>query len=102
MNIAIDYDCTLTADLPLFTMFTRGAKANGHEVKIVTFRHPDNKTDGIEQAAQDLGIEIIFTDHQQKQQVCEEIGWEPDIWIDDKPMHIPAPAVIVEHLLKFR
>lgn len=102
MKIAIDYDSTLTADITLFRSFIDQAKASGHEVKIVTYRHPDNLTDGIEEIANELQLDIIFTDHRQKQQVCKEIGWNPDIWIDDQPMHIPAPAVIVEHLLKFR
>ncbi|MDQ7104192.1 hypothetical protein REA38_11590 [Serratia sp. MF2] len=98
MKIGIDFDCTLTADVNLFSMFVRGALINGHEIKIVTYRHPDNKSGNIDAIAEALGIEIIFTDHEQKNSFCEKLGWIPDIWIDDKPERIPTPSKLVERL----
>ncbi|WP_058912857.1 hypothetical protein [Entomohabitans teleogrylli] len=90
MKIAIDYDCTLSMAIGLFSRFIADARSAGHEVKIVTYRHPDNRYDDILQIAAMLGIEVIFTDHRQKAEVCLRLGWSPDIWIDDKPEHIPT------------
>lgn len=90
MKIALDYDCTLTAAPGLFTMFVRGAQADGHDIRIVTFRHPDNLKGGIGEASQELKLPVIFTSHWQKMEHCKKIGWIPDIWIDDTPAHIPT------------
>lgn len=88
MKIGIDFDCTLTADLNLFSDFIRDAKDKGHDVRIVTYRHFDNTSDNILEIAADLDIDIIFTNHVKKHDFCEQLGWLPDIWVDDKPEHI--------------
>lgn len=90
MNIAIDYDCTLYPHVSLWTTFIRNAIRMGHEVRIVTWRHADNRSDDIDTVAASLGIDIIFCGHRQKAEVCRLVGWEPDIWIDDKPVRIPT------------
>lgn len=90
MRIAVDFDGTFTANESLWFSFIAGARATGHDVKFVTFRHADYTAGHIMEWAKRLGIEVIFTCHTQKAEYCEKIGWKPDIWVDDEPVHIPS------------
>ena len=84
MKIALDYDGTFTADRELWRAFVAEALFRGHDVKIVTARgqdytpHVENAE--LEAEAQHLGIEIVYTNGAQKQDV-----YGADIWIDDRP-----------------
>lgn len=87
MRIALDFDGTFTADPVLWQNFVAMAKQRGHDVKIVTARHKGfnnsvNWLDNgpVEQAAKDMGVEIVYCGMQQKQDV-----YGADIWIDDRP-----------------
>ena len=81
MKIALDYDETFTAAPMLFKPFVLLAQQQGHLVTFVTFRsskYCDNHD--IEADANELGIDIVFTEGKQKQHV-----FKADIWIDDSP-----------------
>lgn len=87
MKIALDYDGTFTADKALWTPFVQHAKANGHEIKFVTYRDTNpllmkafQSNDDIEADAKKLGIDIIYTCNQPKRKL-----YQADIWIDDNP-----------------
>lgn len=98
MIIALDYDDTFTADKELWTWFVERAKLSGHEVSIVTRRvgptgntHTDNAD--ILADAEELGVEIVFCQHQQK-----EHHFKADVWIDDAPDFIPDYATVKRSL----
>lgn len=79
MKIALDYDNTYTADPELWDMFIIMATARGHEVHIVTMRHPEDDT------ISDVTIPIIYCDGAPKRRVAQDAGHFFDIWIDDTP-----------------
>jgi hypothetical protein len=76
MKIALDYDNTFTRDPELWAHFTNMARARGHEVRIVTSRHPGNPIPV-------SGIEIHYCSFKAKDQ-----HYDADVWIDDDPKHI--------------
>lgn len=39
----------------------------------------------LEDFAKWVHVPIIFTEHQTKHAFCKNIGWDPDVWIDDCP-----------------
>lgn len=85
MKIALDYDGTVTEDPGLWSFFIFEAKRNGHEVKIVTFRSVDEITMDLQDYGKIHKLDIICTGHKGKHQVCLDLGWDPDVWIDDAP-----------------
>lgn len=100
MKIALDFDQTFTLSPRFWLGFLRDAIARGHEVRIVTAR--DEHNDGINWAL--FGgrygthfpyvapCRVIWCDGRTKRTVCKELGWEPDIWIDDNPAGIIFPT----------
>jgi hypothetical protein len=86
VNIALDYDETYTADKVMWGSFIGSAQARGHKVTFVTFR-PDYRPDlsgyngDIREDAKTLGIDIVFTEGEQKS-AC----FDADIWIF-RPTH---------------
>lgn len=90
IKIGLDFDSTYTADPLLWDLFIKKAISSGHEVKFVTIRYADPvDNNDILDAASKNKIEIIFSGMRQKANICEQIGWMPDIWIDDAPETIP-------------
>lgn len=81
MKIALDYDGTYTRDHELWDTFAHNAIANGHDVKIVSMRSPD-------QPIPDVGLPVIYTSCIGKLRYLAVGGWIPDVWIDDKPQWI--------------
>lgn len=78
MKIAIDYDNTFSADPRLFMIFAQAASVLGHEVVIVTSRHPS-----VPIPMANCGIPVIYCAFKAKR------GCYPaDVWIDDDPKHI--------------
>lgn len=84
-SIALDFDETYTEDPTAFNEIVRIFKARGHTVTFVTFRDPRYNNTDIEVAANELGIDIVFTSGKQKAHV-----FKADIWIDDTPVLIPS------------
>ena len=76
MLLALDYDNTYTADPAMWDDFIQLAQDHGHEVKIVTMRHPHEPVAGLQ-------IEIVYTGRKAKASAVSA-----DIWIDDSPAWI--------------
>jgi 5'(3')-deoxyribonucleotidase len=91
MNIAIDFDDTLTADAKLWRLFCEYAEELGHKVFVVTCRRdtPDNRETVKEWLRMHLiDLHVVYTNLRSKQTVCEERGMRIDVWIDDHPLSI--------------
>lgn len=87
MKIALDYDKTFNLDREFWSMFEILAHKYSHEVRIVTARSPKNDKLTKEQTCD---IPIIYCDGIAKKFYCHWFaddgkGWDPDVWIDDKP-----------------
>ncbi len=95
LKIALDYDLTYTEDSMLWLAFAFMAIGMGHDVMIVTARGP--VLDEIHDLAQSM---IIYCDGKSKIDVCKEIGWEPDIWIDDNPAGIILGSTYTQEQLQ--
>ena len=91
LKIALDYDETFTKDPWLWQMFVAAAKERGHEVKIVTSRYKEMTIDNeqLEECADVMGIDIIYTGMEQK-----SYHYEADIWLDDYPVIIPKHPLL--------
>lgn len=92
MNIGLDYDDTYTADRRLWRDVIGLMKGYGHDVRFVTFRFSEpNGYDNVDilYDAETLQIPVIFCNGVQKDEVCRQLGFFVDIWIDDFPVGIP-------------
>lgn len=85
MKIALDYDNTFSAAPALWTAFMIMAASHGHEVKIVTSRHPGTPVPLPTHA----GFEIIYCSFTAKRK-----HYAADIWIDDDPAHVEKDHVV--------
>lgn len=81
MKIALDYDGTYTRDPVFWGSFISQCRGHGHEVRIVTAR-----TEAMIDF--DVGLPIIACGFVPKRTFCNQLGWFPDIWIDDQPEFI--------------
>jgi len=96
MKIALDYDDTFTLDRSLWSRFVSDALKNpGNSVTFVTFRGPDWNNTDIEGDAQDLGIDIVYTNGVSKMSV-----FKADVWIDDRPELIVSLDLLLERILE--
>lgn len=89
MRIALDYDRTYSADPEFWDYFIASCHAHGHDVRIVTHRSPDlDRTAAL--VALEKKVKIIYTNGAAKAWYCAHFGggFEPDVWIDDKPLSI--------------
>ena len=84
MLIALDYDGTYTLDPNLWDAFILLAKQNNHSVICVTMRYEDESEDVINNLSSKVD-KIIFTCRKAKLKFIEDLGYKPDIWIDDMP-----------------
>lgn len=87
MKIALDYDKTYTLNKPFWNKFAIDARENGFDIRIITIRNP--LKDNIDDRVAD-GLPIIYTDGVAKKWYCyhnayNTEGWNPDVWIDDRP-----------------
>lgn len=92
MNIGLDYDDTYTSDKKLWRSVVALMQEKGYDVRFVTYRFSEpNGYDNhdIKIDAECLQIPIIFCNGVQKDEVCRQLGFFVDIWIDDFPVGIP-------------
>jgi hypothetical protein len=87
--VALDYDNTVTSNLPLMNSMVSLLKSEGYEVIIVTRRNLEGDNRDLEEFAEKHGLNCIFSEGLQKKQVCEGLGVFPSIWVDDYPGGIP-------------
>lgn len=88
MQIAIDFDNTLTEDASLWRGFIEAAQKNGHRCFCVTARRDTSDNhEIIDKWMADNGIDIpiVCTSLRSKVQHVSKIGIKIDIWIDDDP-----------------
>jgi hypothetical protein len=91
MNIALDFDDTYTRDPELWDQFIFTARARGHDIRIVTFRKSTMRDDALD----NIGIPVIYTEYTQKRAFTNKMGWFVDVWIDDSPEFIVNPVVFI-------
>ena len=85
MKIGLDFDQTFTEAPELWLRFAHDAIASGHDVRIVTARCGER--DNIDHMVG--GLPIIYCNGVAKRFYCREFaGWEPSIWVDDKPENV--------------
>lgn len=103
MKIALDYDETYTKDPGFWNQFIQTAHAYDHEVRIVTARSPT-----ADEITSITNIPIIYCDGVAKRFFCHwfadsGLGWDPDVWIDDKPQSVDNNSRATrEHLAEWR
>lgn len=85
MNIALDFDGTYTEMPDVWDKFIENAKADGHDVYIVTFRDLEDRHPAMDYLSKTLLVPIIFTSRNPKKKFCNSIGLDISIWIDDNP-----------------
>lgn len=88
MNIAFDYDDTISADPKLFTRIMQTFAEAGHKVYVVTYRESAAFEDLRWLAHLDAVTDVVFTGCQAKDRYCKTMGINIDIWIDDNPVSI--------------
>lgn len=92
LKIALDYDETFNADRRFWLAFVALARGSGHDVRIVTFRGPQDTNSELSNLPKVRGLPVVFCNRTPKRDHCKTIGWEPDIWIDDSPELITQPS----------
>lgn len=88
MNIALDFDQTLTALPEAFRQFIETVESDGHKVWLVTARRDNEENrETVREFLKEYGIKIpmIFTGLASKTHHMRERGIKIDIWIDDSP-----------------
>lgn len=89
MNIAIDFDDTLTAAPDLWRTFCQTANVDGHGLFVITCRRntDENKATVSDWLiANDIEIpvtKILFTNLNSKLEHVAKLGLKIDVWIDD-------------------
>lgn len=102
MKIALDYDKTYNADKEFWDEFVGLCWQYGHEVRIVTARSPKNDRLDPERISD---LPIIYCDGIAKRFFCHWFaddgeGWDPDVWIDDKPEGIDKNSSATREVLE--
>ena len=85
MKIALDFDNTFSVDPELWLHFVNMARLRGHEVKIVTSRHPGNSPPF---PFPQFGLEVIHCSFTAKRK-----HYQADVWIDDDPARVDIDHV---------
>lgn len=83
MNIAFDWDGTVTRAEEEFRIFAALLRKMGHKVYIVTMRYPSELAEI--NAWKDIVDGIIPTSRMAKRTATAEAGVIIDVWIDDNP-----------------
>lgn len=104
MKIALDYDKTYTLDKEFWDDVIYRAEKRGHEVRIVTTRSPslDLITDD---RLPCQGFPVVYCDGVAKRFHCHFFaddykGWDPDVWIDDKPEGVDNNSTATKEILQ--
>ena len=89
MNISLDYDGTISADVEFWVKFVAMAKEYGHTVAVVTNRHshaPDSDA-----FAKRTGVRVILAAGDYKSTAAYAAGFPPSVYIDDNPVTCQKP-----------
>lgn len=82
--ISLDYDGTASTNVPFWTAFVEMAKSQGYDVIIVTMRDRHEAKEIESELLAAVSI-VVCTNRQAKKQFCNDLGIDPQIWIDDMP-----------------
>jgi len=100
MKVGLDIDGTITAMPWLFRVLSRGLRAEGHEVYVITFRSPSFKEE-TEEMLQAMGVvyDKIFygqqiVDPEWKGKIAQEVGLDV-MFEDDVSVLAQMPATVV-------
>lgn len=104
MKIALDYDNTYNANPIFWSAFIDLCIESDIDVRIVTARSPTLDRLSKEQFSW-LNIPVIYCDSIAKRFYCHWFaddgkGWDPDIWIDDKPEGIINNSTATKEVLE--
>ena len=105
MKIALDYDRTYNVDREFWDVMIEEAFSRGHEVRIVTARSPKNDCLSEQQVTNSVDrARTIYCDGIAKRFFChwfadDGLGWDPDVWIDDKPQGVDANSNATREIL---
>lgn len=83
LTFGLDFDDTVTKNIPLFTTIVDAIYKHGGEVYIVTARQQNGWCEKLRSFHEDTGVAVIFTGATAKRDLAEI-----DIWIDDFPLAI--------------
>lgn len=83
LTFGLDFDDTVTKNIPLFKDIVGIILSHGVDIYIVTAREQDYWCDKLRKFSNDTGVKVIFTGCKAKQDIAEI-----DIWIDDFPLAI--------------
>jgi hypothetical protein len=90
MQIALDYDGTVTLDETGWLEFVDMMRQRGHHVIVVTMRH---EHEPLQMIAPKTGeVPVVYTGRKAKQDFCAKMGVFFDVWIDDNPNFILLDA----------
>lgn len=84
-NIAIDYDDTISLNIPMWETIIKIFNSFDFNIYVVTYRDSSQFKD-IHKI--DLVKDYIYTSGKAKKQYCKDMGIDIDIWIDDCPESI--------------
>lgn len=91
MNIALDFDDTITLDVSLWSTFVTIFRNAGHKIYIVSLRPDSSFNEDIEQFVAESPVDgVLYTSGLQKDPYCLSKGITIDIFIDDSPEMIPS------------
>lgn len=90
MLISLDYDKTWTTAPALWEGMVKTFKAANHRFVCVTSRAATEANK--KELAGSIGkhMPIVYCNHQPKVEEANKAGYQPDIWIDDRPETIPV------------
>ena len=101
INIAIDYDETITKDTYAWSQIMQLMHNLGMKVYVVTYRN-DRESFGLEYLmASDFIEKVVFTARNGKKAFCENLGIFIDIWVDDNPISITHTLLGVDRNMNF-
>jgi hypothetical protein len=85
MTIALDYDDTWTEDPGMWAQFVDLARAQGHDVIVITARQrsPENEKELL--SVLPCGTDFHFSFDEPKGEYAKRKGIAVDVWIDDSP-----------------
>lgn len=96
MKIALDYDNTYTLNPRAWEHVLGVLRFQfGTDIRTVTLR--SGERDEILDFPGGMygeALPIIYCDGRPKREVCRELGWEPDVWIDDAPESIVSGSTL--------
>lgn len=101
INIAIDYDETITKDPKAWDAIMHLMHKSGMKVYVVTYRN-NRESFGLEYLmASDFIEKVVFTARNGKKAFCENLGIFIDIWVDDNPITITHTLLGVDANLHY-